>query len=501
MFPIFCAICNSEEKSLWDLGNHISTKHTRNNTFRFPAPKKVQKFVKNLDQTSGMISGQTSGMISGQTSGMISGQTSDTTTVKESSLTCQHCQKTFWQKSALLRHVRNAHLLENRFQCAHCPKSFKENWKRSKHVRENHKEDLEGKDKEYDDVEALEVSTDFASLEDDVVQTEEVLTHCPVLNQSPEKVLSHPSLPVKPILQSNINKQENPDNLLQAQNNSVSSEKVLSHSPLPAKQILQSKINKQDKPANLIQVLNNSESPEKMLSHPPLPVKMALQPKDEKTILFGKVHPCANKSGVRKGKSTLKLNTNDHNNKTAKQSKIPKMVNYKQETEMVKQLPIMFGSPNQRFAFGTEISITRLPSGNNSTNQKIENFASSKPIQETPKMKNQSSQNSAGNHIQHSPKMKNQSIQNFGRKQIQHSTKMSTHLFNKNSLINTTLKTDEINSNKAESKLKLGPKSLTKTDSSKLIKPSKSQVKCTKCFTFFPTIVQMVQHVRVFHQN
>ena len=161
----------------------------------------------------------------------------------------------------------------------------------------------------------------------------------------------------------------------------------------------------------------------------------------------------------------------------------------------------MFGSPNQRFAFGTEISITRLPSGNNSTNQKIENFASSKPIQETPKMKNQSSQNSAGNHIQHSPKMKNQSIQNFGRKQIQHSTKMSTHLFNKNSLINTTLKTDEINSNKAESKLKLGPKSLTKTDSSKLIKPSKSQVKCTKCFTFFPTIVQMVQHVRVFHQN
>jgi hypothetical protein len=201
---------------------------------------------------------------------------------------------------------------------------------------------------------------------------------------------------------------------------------------------------------------------------------------------------------VRKGKSTLKLNTNDHNNKTAKQSKIPKMVNQKQETEMVKQLPITFGSPNQRFAFGTEISITRLPPGN----QKMETFAS-KPSQETQKMKNQPIQNFARNHIQLSQKMKNQSIQNFGRKQIQHSTKMSSHLFNKNSLINTTLKTDEINSNKAESKSKMGPKSLSQINSSKtqIIKPSKSQVKCTKCFTFFPTIVQMVQHVRVFHQN
>lgn len=153
MFSIFCAVCDHEEQSLDDLGLHIMTKHsnkkssnikssTNKNKTNFFNDKSSQmkitmKFVKEVDED-------------------------------KENLSCHECSdRKFSSKSALLRHIRITHLKMNKFACCECDKVFPEQGKLNQHLRKSHTLVPEVSTHEADDDLVLEVSTDFASNEDD----------------------------------------------------------------------------------------------------------------------------------------------------------------------------------------------------------------------------------------------------------------------------------------------------------------------------------------------
>jgi hypothetical protein len=153
MFSIFCAICDHEEQSLDDLGLHIMTKHSKkksgnikpstfkNNTNFFnnksSQMKKTVKLAKVVDED-------------------------------KENLSCHECSdRKFSSKSALFRHIRISHLKLNKFACYECDKVFPEQGQLNQHLRKSHKLVPEMSTLEADDDFILEVSTDFASNEDD----------------------------------------------------------------------------------------------------------------------------------------------------------------------------------------------------------------------------------------------------------------------------------------------------------------------------------------------
>ena len=178
MFPIFCTICDHEEQSLDDLCLHISIKHDNkknfgnvksssnmdNNFFNSKSSqlKKNLKFVKEVD-------------------------------VEKENLFCHKCSnRKFSSNSSLLRHIRIAHLKLNKFACNECDKVFPEQGKLNQHLRKSHKLVPEILTHEVDDDLVLEVSTDFASIEDDlegqqhvkaVVQAPMATKMFPIFNQ------------------------------------------------------------------------------------------------------------------------------------------------------------------------------------------------------------------------------------------------------------------------------------------------------------------------------
>ena len=107
MFPIFCAICESEQLSLWDLGNHISMNHLSNNSYDTPSPmKKVENFVK-VDNK------------------------------ENKDFECKYCLKAFPKNKSLLRHIRAVHL--DNYTCGQCTQKFFKQKCLSDHVKECHK--------------------------------------------------------------------------------------------------------------------------------------------------------------------------------------------------------------------------------------------------------------------------------------------------------------------------------------------------------------------------
>jgi transcription elongation factor Elf1 len=135
MFPIFCAICDSEEQSLLGLEDHIYRAHWNN-------PGKVQ--AKNKVSTK-------------------------PTTTKRL-FRCEHCSLVLQSNWLLQRHVVTAHSAKNRIQCHLCRKSFQSRVGLTQHMRLSHKkkEEVVQVRQSDDDDEVHEVSTDFATVDDDV---------------------------------------------------------------------------------------------------------------------------------------------------------------------------------------------------------------------------------------------------------------------------------------------------------------------------------------------
>lgn len=142
MFPIFCAICNWEEQSLFDLEVHLLKKHRDFLKKRFSRNQPKQTASEKTTEATG----------------------SSAFTQK-----CETCSVVFHSKWSFRKHIRTAHAFKNSFSCAQCQKSFLTQAGLNRHRSQVHKQaeaqEYQVPDDDDDDIEVLEVSTEFASVD------------------------------------------------------------------------------------------------------------------------------------------------------------------------------------------------------------------------------------------------------------------------------------------------------------------------------------------------
>ena len=155
MPPIFCGVCDWQEQSLIGLEVHLLKKHRDFLKKRMRAIQKRQILAERMAAVAQK-------------------------TLPAMVQNCETCSLVFHSSWSFRKHVRTVHPIKNSFRCLECVKSFLTQAGLNRHRSQSHKvavvQDAQPSDGD-DDVEVLEVSTEFASVDADVKGEEALAVH------------------------------------------------------------------------------------------------------------------------------------------------------------------------------------------------------------------------------------------------------------------------------------------------------------------------------------